>query len=170
MKYEIKPCPFCGSTDAEVVSSTFMACKHAVFCRSCKAHGPFVKSERYAVPAWNKRADGVPGVADCDEVASENDQLVMADARCESLDKVPATGGGQPTETVDSPQWYEGGVETIAKIEAVVDGLPAREAYLLGQVIRYCDRAGKKDEADIDLGKANNYAHRLVSGEWRYSG
>lgn len=83
---------------------------------------------------------------------------------------MPATGGGQPTETVDSPEWYEGGVETIAKIEAVVDGLPAREAYLLGQVIRYCDRAGKKDEADIDLGKANNYAHRLVSGEWRDHG
>ena len=78
-----------------------------------------------------------------------------------------ATGGGQPTETVDSPEWYEGGVETIAKIEAVVDGLPAREAYMLGQVIRYCDRAGMKDEAAVDLGKANNYAHRLVRGKWR---
>lgn len=30
--------------------------------------------------------------------------------------------------------------------------------------------AGKKDEADIDLGKVNNYAHRLVSGEWRDHG
>ena len=80
----------------------------------------------------------------------------------------PAPGGGRPTETVDSPAWHtSGAVETIAKIEAVVDGLPAREAYLLGQVIRYCDRAGKKDEADIDLGKANNYAHRLVRGKWR---
>ena len=75
------------------------------------------------------------------------------------------------SETVHDPDWYTSGcVETIAKIEAVVDGLPAREAYLLGQVIRYCDRAGKKDEADIDLGKANNYAHRLVSGEWRDHG
>lgn len=83
---ELKPCPFCGSTDTEVVSSTFRVDQHAVFCRSCKAHGPVVKSERYAVPTWNKRADGVPGVTDCDEVASENDQLVRADARCESLE------------------------------------------------------------------------------------
>ena len=84
---------------------------------------------------------------------------------------MPATGGGRPTETVDSPAWYtSGGVETIEKVEAVVDGLPAKDAYLLGQVIRYCDRAGKKDEAAVDLGKANNYAHRLVSGEWRNHG
>lgn len=60
----------------------------------------------------------------------------------------PATCGGQPTETV-------------------VDGLPAKDAYLLGQVVRYVDRAGMKDEAAIDLGKANNYAHRLVCGKWR---
>lgn len=83
---ELKPCPFCGSTDTEVVSSTLMAGRHAVFCSSCKAHGPVVKSKRYAVPAWNKRADWIHGVTDCDEVVSENDQLVRADARCESLE------------------------------------------------------------------------------------
>lgn len=83
---ELKPCPFCGSTDTEVVSSTLMAGRHAVFCSSCKAHGPVVKSKRYAVPAWNKRDDWIHGVTDCDEVVSENDQLVRADARCESLE------------------------------------------------------------------------------------
>lgn len=83
---ELKPCPFCGSTDTEVVSSTLMAGRHAVFCSSCKAHGPIVKSKRYAVPAWNKRDDWIHGVTDCDEVVSENDQLVRADARCESLE------------------------------------------------------------------------------------
>lgn len=71
-------------------------------------------------------------------------------------------------ETVESPSWYTAGaVETIEKVEAVVDGLPARDAYLLGQVVRYVDRAGMKDEAAVDLGKANNYAHRLVRGKWR---
>ncbi len=70
-------------------------------------------------------------------------------------------------ERVDSPAWYQGDVETIEKIETVVDGLPAKQAYLLGQIIRYCDRAGLKDEVSTDLGKANNYAHRLVYGEWR---
>lgn len=76
--------------------------------------------------------------------------------------------GEQPSETVDSPSWYTAGaVETIDKVEAVVEGLPARDAYLLGQVVRYVDRAGMKDEAAVDLGKANNYAHRLVRGKWR---
>lgn len=51
--------------------------------------------------------------------------------------------------------------------EAAVEGLPAQDAYLLGQVVRYVDRAGRKDETAIDLGKANNYAHRLVRGKWR---
>lgn len=71
-------------------------------------------------------------------------------------------------ETVRDPGWYtSGAVETIAKIEAVIDGLPAREAFLLGQVIRYVDRAGEKDDPAVDLGKANNYAWRLVTGDWR---
>lgn len=67
--------------------------------------------------------------------------------------------------------WIDTGVcvETIEKNETVVDGLPAKQAYLLGQIIRYCDRAGLKDEVSTDLGKANNYAHRLVYGEWRYA-
>ena len=72
------------------------------------------------------------------------------------------------TEVVDSPSWYTSGdIETIDKIDAVVDGLPAVQAYAMGQVLRYFDRAGKKDDTSTDLGKANNYAHRLVYGEWR---
>lgn len=34
----------------------------------------------------------------------------------------------------------------------------------------HADRAGEKDDPAIDLGKANNYAHRLVTGEWRDDG
>ena len=69
---------------------------------------------------------------------------------------------------VDSPSHYTSGeVETIEKIEAVTEGLNARAAYLLGNVIKYVDRAGKKGDAAEDLAKANNYAHRLCTGEWR---
>jgi hypothetical protein len=71
---------------------------------------------------------------------------------------------------VDSPSHYTGGgVETVEKIEQVVDGLEAVQAYLLGNVIKYVDRAGLKDgeDAECDLAKANNYAHRLCTGEWR---
>lgn len=70
-------------------------------------------------------------------------------------------------EKVDDPEWYAGEVEPIDIIERVVDGLPPDKAYSLGQVLRYCLRAGKKDDVDVELGKANNYAHRLVYGHWR---
>lgn len=70
-------------------------------------------------------------------------------------------------EKVDDPEWYASEVEPIDIIERVVDGLPPDKAYSLGQVLRYCLRAGKKDEIDVELGKANNYAHRLVYGHWR---
>ena len=70
-------------------------------------------------------------------------------------------------ETVDDPERYAGGVEPIDIIERVVEGLPPDKAYSLGQVLRYCLRAGKKDDIDVELGKANNYAHRLVFGHWR---
>lgn len=68
---------------------------------------------------------------------------------------------------VGAPEWYAGEVEPIDIIERVVEGLPPDKAYSLGQVLRYCLRAGKKDDIDVELGKANNYAHRLVFGHWR---
>lgn len=58
------------------------------------------------------------------------------------------------------------GMETIDKIEAVINGLPAKEAYLLSNVLKYVDRAGLKDDAEQDLNKANAYAYRLVFGKW----
>lgn len=74
-------------------------------------------------------------------------------------------------EQVHNPTHYTSGkLETIDKIEAVIDGLPDREAYLLGQIIRYVDRCeGKHDNPMQDLQKANNYAHRLVTRRWRNS-
>lgn len=68
---------------------------------------------------------------------------------------------------INRPSHYcSHGLETINKIEAVIDGLPAKEAYLLSNIIKYVDRAGFKDDAAQDLAKANAYAHRLVYGEW----
>lgn len=70
-------------------------------------------------------------------------------------------------EKVDDPDRYAGEVEPIDIIERVVEGLPPDKAYSLGQVLRYCLRAGGKDDMDVESGKANNYAHRLVFGHWR---
>ncbi len=74
-------------------------------------------------------------------------------------------------EGVFEPSHYTGGsIETIEKIETVIEGLSGADAYLLGNVIKYVDRAGKKDgeDAEKDLAKANNYATRLCTGHWRY--
>ena len=68
-------------------------------------------------------------------------------------------------EKVDDPEWYAG--EPIDIIGRVVEGLPPDKAYSLGQVLGYCLGAGKKDDIDVESGKADNYAHRLVYGHWR---
>lgn len=49
-------------------------------------------------------------------------------------------------------------------------GLPGHTATVDAQCIYDQNRAGEKDDPAIDLGKANNYAHRLVTGDWRCDG
>lgn len=73
-------------------------------------------------------------------------------------------------EQVKNPDHYtDGKMEAIDIIEAVIDGLPPKEAYSLGQIIRYVLRCKvKHDDPNLDLGKANNYAYRLVTGKWRW--
>ena len=71
-------------------------------------------------------------------------------------------------DAVNKPTHYcSGKIETIDKIESVIDGLPAKKAAALSNVLKYFDRAGLKDNAEQDLSKANNYAFRLVTGKWR---
>ena len=172
---QILPCPFCGSKGVRV--RPLPDDMYYVRCDRCRAGGP-IATEYDAIWLWNAAARFRPECrsGDCraatyDIEGAENDPSCAEtgesgrnrDAECRK-----SQIRREPVETVDSPAWYTaGGVETIDKVEAVVEGLPARQAYLLGQVIRYCDRAGMKDEATTDLGKANNYAHRLVGGKWR---
>lgn len=76
------------------------------------------------------------------------------------------------SEQVYNPSHYTAGsIETIDKILAVIEGLPAGEAWMLGQILRYFDRCEKKHESPMqDLQKANNYAHKLCTGAWRNAG
>lgn len=140
-------CPWCGG-HARVRAFTDGDC---VECDRCHASGPMTMfGGRAAITVWNKMASRVAAGTPRD----------IEDAKSQIL--------CGPTDPVNSPAWYtSGGVETIDKVEAVVAGLPGVPAFLLGQVVRYVDRAGRKDEVDVDLGKANNYAHRLVRGKWR---
>lgn len=141
------PCPWCGGP-AIVREYTDGTC---VRCMKCRASGPMSNfGESVAVRVWNKVASRVAAGTPRD-IEDTKSQILCG-----------------PTDPVNSPAWYtSGGVETIDKVETVVAGLPSVPAFLLGQVVRYVDRAGRKDEAAIDLGKANNYAHRLVRGKWR---
>ena len=73
------------------------------------------------------------------------------------------------SDPVDHPSHYEGdGMPTIDMLEGVIAGLPAKEAFLLGNVLKYVIRCGRKGSAEEDVAKANNYAHRLVFGHWRW--
>ena len=128
--------------------------RRAYACGMADAEGAFDHADD------NEAAENGPSRAETERLGAES-----------GIEGAESPSRREPTETVDDPGWYtRGPVETIDKVEAVVDGLPAREAFLLGQVVRYVDRAGMKDEAVTDLGKANNYATRLVTGEWRRHG
>ena len=63
--------------------------------------------------------------------------------------------------------YYDGEMEAIDIIKEVTDGIDGEAAFCLGNIIKYVLRAGRKPGAQDDLRKANNYAHRLVYGEWR---
>lgn len=76
-------------------------------------------------------------------------------------------------ETVSGSSRYGGKVETIDYIEQMClvwaeNGLPANVIFNLGQVLKYVSsRLGKKDDIKIELGKAENYLHRAITGEWK---
>ena len=62
---ELKPCPFCGGTDIEIMHWTTAVkagphqIMYAAFCSNpdCGAFGPWDLGESGAVEAWNKRAE-----------------------------------------------------------------------------------------------------------------
>ena len=75
------------------------------------------------------------------------------------------------SDSVDHPAHYEtDGQQVIEIIESIIDGIESKQAFFLGNILKYAIRAGKKGDIHEDLAKANNYAHRLCSGHWRWEG
>lgn len=64
-----------------------------------------------------------------------------------------------------SPDHYA--PDSMDAMETIIDGLPAREGACLLPILKYYERRNDKGQREIDLAKANNYAHRLVYGHWR---
>lgn len=98
-------------------------------------------------------------------------QNIMVNSIVEDTKTEEAKHDGNESEEyndVYKPSHYcSHGIETTEKIEHVIDGLPAKQAAMLFNVLKYFDRAGFKNDAEQDLDKANNYAHRLITGHWR---
>lgn len=71
------------------------------------------------------------------------------------------------SDVIDPGYYADQPVEPIEAIEQVCGCLDGYEGYLMGNVIKYVMRAGRKTEdPSEDLGKAANYAYRLVTGHW----
>ncbi len=49
---DLKPCPFCGSTDLEFSTDPQFS---FVDCNECTAAGPVGKTEKVAAELWNER-------------------------------------------------------------------------------------------------------------------
>jgi hypothetical protein len=65
-------------------------------------------------------------------------------------------------DSVNHPQHYtRGGIECIDAIAAAVQDLPGKEAWLVGQIIKYVWRYKWKNGAE-DLEKARFYLDRLI--------
>ena len=55
MMAELKPCPFCGGKDFEVVS--VYGGEYYVDCLNCTTCGPSGETYEEAIEAWNRRCE-----------------------------------------------------------------------------------------------------------------
>lgn len=66
-----------------------------------------------------------------------------------------------------SGYYKDGQVECEDIIAYVTHGIDGEQAFCLGNLIKYVYRAGRKTEDPWeDIGKARDYAHRLLKGRW----
>ena len=113
----------------------------------------------------------------CETALREFDEGTVNTARLKVIGKNQVRGyyeDGALEDTVgydevEHPAHYtQDEIEVIQIIDEVVAGLNGFDGYCLGNVLKYALRAGKKDDPKTDLEKANNYAHKLVYGQWRW--
>lgn len=101
---ELKPCPFCGSSDIQHSNNKEPFWNHWVQCENCKASSDAGGGEgtQGAIARWNRRALASEGEAESDETAYGkacfNGALEAAAMECENLKR-----GGQSMEP-DSPR------------------------------------------------------------------
>ena len=52
---ELKPCPFCGDADIEIIESSEYYDEFEVQCQECGARSDWENTRRKVVADWNKR-------------------------------------------------------------------------------------------------------------------
>jgi hypothetical protein len=55
--------------------------------------------------------------------------------------------------------------DVMGRVESA-EGFGMAQAWDVGNALKYLLRAGRKDALDIELGKAENYLHHALTGEW----
>lgn len=55
--------------------------------------------------------------------------------------------------------------DVMERVESA-EGFGMAQAWDVGNALKYLLRAGRKDALDIELGKAENYLHHALTGEW----
>ena len=63
--------------------------------------------------------------------------------------------------------YKQGEIEAIEFIEQTVRHYDPADAYLVGNIIKYLNRAPHKGSMMSDLEKAEDYMHRLIHGVWK---
>lgn len=56
--------------------------------------------------------------------------------------------------------------DVMERVESAEGFSACRQAWDVGNALKYILRAGRKDALDIELGKAENYLHHALTGEW----
>lgn len=82
---------------------------------------------------------------------------------------------GNGMEKVDGSDRYSLCGGTVSAEDVIADvmervesaeGFGMSQAWDVGNALKYILRAGKKDALDMELGKAENYLHHALTGEW----
>lgn len=66
-------------------------------------------------------------------------------------------------------EYYQGPVECETIIAYATEGIEGEDAWLLGNIIKYVYRCGRKtDDPWHDVGKITDYSHKLITGKWAH--
>lgn len=132
---ELKPCPFCGSSDLAVME--LLSRGFRIECAGCEAYSPVIKDGPSLLTAWNTRAsDAHPNAADYRNRA-ERAEAELAEVR--DAIRIAARWFEQAAINHEIAAEVSGPNENAAYVEA------ARRDTYRGKFLRAALNGGKHD-------------------------